>query len=149
MSIMSDLVDAIAAELDAAPETFSQAFAAETLTDPERELEELQELRVDVLKGSKVTEAISRSVLQGDYTIEIVVRQKADGDPDELVRDLESLVEQIDQFFSLPPRRLTAYPAAAWKQSKLVYCYSVKMVRQRRQFTGLLQLTYTVFEKPS
>lgn len=144
---MSELVDAVAAELNEG--TFSEPLTAECLTDPDRELEELQTLRVDVLKGSKESEAISRCVLQGDYTIEIVVRQKADGDPAELVRRLESLVEEIDRFFSLPPRRLRLYQAAAWKASKLIYCYSVKMVRNRRQFTGLLQLTYQIFEKAS
>jgi hypothetical protein len=147
MSITRKLAETIAAELNQA--SLSRTFQAERRLDPERELEELCMLRVDVLEGDRKSEAISRCALQGDYRVEIVIRQKGppEEDLDDFVDQLQGLVEEIDHYFSLPPRRLRLYEAAAWKASELVYPYSIDDLRKKRQFTSLLRLTYQVFEK--
>ena len=59
MSLVIDIADAVAAELNAAPpDTFSQAFAAARMVLPEFDLEDLAELKVTVVpKAVEITGA--------------------------------------------------------------------------------------------
>lgn len=127
---------------------WSLAFPpAERIYDPERPLEDTEELRVDVVLGDVDTEIGTRDSEVGDYRIDIVFRRSIEGITrsdkiDALADDIQGLVEEIGQFFRL--RRLERFPEAIWATSK-VFPYSPKKFREDHQFFGILRLTYRAY----
>jgi hypothetical protein len=152
-AIIIAIADAMVSELNAAVRSednpFTKQFTAERIYDSERELEDQETLRVDVLIGDTDQTFSSRSMLQGDHRIDVAIRQKVKALDTKALDELADFVSQIDDFFSLPPRRLVDYPAAGWIASKVVYYYVPAHIREKSKFTSLLRFTYRVFEKPA
>ena len=154
MATFIPLADAIVAMLNGHTFTSAQFPPAERIYDALRNLEELENLRVDVLLGDKKQEPIDRTRMQNHPRIEIAVRRviKAEAGSKEEKAQLDGLVafvEEIDDFLSMHDnRRPLGAPWAAWQGSELVYPFLPLQLR-RRQFTSLLRMTYFVCTDPA
>ena len=141
MSNIMDIADAVAAELNAAPDgTFSQSFTAVRKVIPAYELSELSELKVTVVpKAVEITSAM-RSGSQHDLVVDIGIQQKISKDVDTDVESLMSFVDEIAAY--LTKRKLTDVPWAAWVSIKNEPPYVPEHLLEKRTFTSVLTITY-------
>jgi hypothetical protein len=148
MSIFAPLADAVAALLNA--NEFSMPFVAQRVYDPMRPMETMEQLRVDVVLGDKKCHPMDRARQQNDVRIEIVVRQvisppAGSVQEQEALDALLALMESIDDYMCLQAnRRPPDAPWAGWQESELVYPFLPKHLRESRQYTSLLRITYLV-----
>ena len=151
MSYFLESADSIVRELNEAPgDRFTRRLnTVQRIFDPHRELPELTRLRVDVVIGDRKTQPISRVLKQNKLRVDIAFRQHVDGEPEsdqerKQLDGLVSFVEEVEEFFSNPPRRLKYAAFAVWHETDLVYPYLPGQLDKKRQFTSLLRLTYLV-----
>lgn len=143
-SVLIQIADAIVQELAEHQGELSLPYVPERVYDAERELEELDVFRVDVVPGDKKTEASGRTGRLGTFRIDIAFRRRVDpaSQKDELDA-LTAFVEEVERFFADPPRRLAYCPAAAFASpAELRYPYLPLHLRGKNQFTSILRLTY-------
>lgn len=140
MAVITDIADAIVAELNGA--TFSQPVTAVRSYLPQYDLTEMQTLHVTVVPKGVVLGSADRSRSQGDYSIDVAVQRKfAAGDNADL-DGLTNLVEEIINHFR--GRRLDSYPNAAWLKSEQTVLYAPEHMAELRQFTSIVTFTYRV-----
>lgn len=140
MAVITDIADAIVAELNAA--TLSQPVTAERHYLPRFDLPEMQLLHVTVVPKGVVLASGDRSRGQGDYSIDVAVQRKfTTGDNAELDA-LTNLTEEIANHFR--GRRLASYPDAAWLKTEQTVLYAQEHLAELRQFTSVLTFTYRV-----
>ncbi len=141
MSLVIDIADAVAAELNAAdPATFSQALTAERKVLPVQELVDLAELKVTVVPKGVEISGSTRSVCQYDVSVDIGVQKKLGKDLDAEVAALSTLVDDIADY--LRKRQLTAAAHAAWIRTVNEPVYVPEHLASQRVFTSVLTLTY-------
>ncbi|MFH1022124.1 MAG: hypothetical protein V1809_01905 [Planctomycetota bacterium] len=140
MSELLRVADAVTSTLNAA--TLSLPFVAERHYQPVFDLAEMNDLHVTVVpKGVEVKE-VARSKATRDYTVDVAVQRKFEvGDATEL-DPLMRLVEEIAEGFTF--RRLADYPGAAWVKTEYVSIFAQEHMRELRQFTSVLTLTFRV-----
>ena len=140
MAVVTDIADAVVAELNAA--TFSQTVAAERHYLPQFELPEMKTLHVTVVPKGILLGTSDRARGQGDYSVDVAVQKKFEtGDNAELDPHV-ALVEEIADHFR--GRRLPSYPNAAWLKTEQTVLYAPEHIDELRQFTSVLTLTYRV-----
>ena len=141
MSLVIDIADAVAAELNAAPpDTFSQAFTAVRLVLPEFDLEDLAELKVTVVpKAVEITGAM-RSASQYEIAVDVGIQKKLGQDLDVEVAALGTLVDEISDY--LCRRQLSATPWAAWSAVRNEPVYAPEHLAGERVFTSVLTVSY-------
>jgi hypothetical protein len=144
MSLVTDIADAVTAELNGAPTgTFGQAFTAQRRVLPVFELADLAELKVTVVpKGLRITGA-TRSVSQYEITIDIGIQKKlapGNKDLDTEVATLGTLVDEIADY--LRRRPLSQVPGAAWVSITNDPIYAPEHLLEQRVFTSVLTVTY-------
>ena len=135
--------------------TFSLPLTAErSYADWELPLDDdaADDLRVDVVPvNNPETELESRGQVNYKVAAEIVVRKKlnvSEQDPTtgriELaeIDALVALVLEIHQFFL--SARLASYDSASWDKTEVRAAYIPKHLRQHRQFTGIVRVTFDV-----
>ena len=150
-----DVLEKIASGVTAALAggTFSQPFTAErSYADWELPLDDdaADDLRVDVVPvNNPATELESRDQVNYKAAADIVVRKKlnvSEQDPStgriELAKidALVALVLEIHQFFLAA--RLASYDSASWDKTEVRAAYIPKHLRQHRQFTGIVRVTF-------
>ena len=140
MPVITDIADAIVAELNAA--TFSQSVAAERHYLPQFELKEMQTLHVTVVPKTVVLASSDRSRSQRDYSIDMAVQKRLETGDNAELDPLLALVEQIADHFR--GRRLASFPDAAWLKTEQTVLYAPEHIDELRQFTSVLTLTYRV-----
>jgi len=138
MSIVTDIADAVAAEL--VEGTFSQEFTPQRKAVPMFELKDLKDLKVSVVPHSLEITGATRGMSQYEATIDIGVQKKIDGDVDEAVKTLGSLVDEIADF--LRKRTLSATPWAVWSGIKNDPVYVPEHLTDQRVFTSVLSVSY-------
>jgi len=138
MSIVTDIADAVAAELDEG--SFSQTFLLKRLAVPMFELKDLKDLQVSIVPHSLEITGATRGMSQYEVTIDIGVQKKIDGDPDTAVETLGSLVDEIADF--LRKRVLSATPWAVWSGIKNDPVYVPEHLTDQRVFTSVLSVSY-------
>ena len=147
MSLITDIADAVAAELNAAPAgTFARDFTAVRHYRPLFDLAELKTLRVSVVpKGIEITR-LGRNANQHDVSVDVAVQKKLDdpapGSEAAEMDGLMLLAGQIADFFRL--RRLTAQPSAVWMKTEHSPIYALEHLEQKRVFTSVLTFTFSV-----
>ena len=123
-------------------------FTAERIYNPERQLEETETLRVDVVLGDIDQTASSRSTQQGDYRVDVAIRQVIDVSSNINVDPLGALVEEIGNHFFHLKRLVISVNGdtfgAGWIKSQVVYPYLPSQLRESSQFVSLIRLTYRV-----
>ncbi|MFB3894445.1 MAG: hypothetical protein ACE15C_20785 [Phycisphaerae bacterium] len=141
MPVITDIADAVAAELNG--NDFGTPLAAVRSTKPpEFELADMKDLRVTVVPRGWDSQTATRAAAQCDYQIDIGVQKKvASGDNPELDA-LVGLVERIADHFRT--HRLTAMPSAVWVRNENVPLYAPEHMKELRQFTSVLTLTFRV-----
>ena len=140
MAVITDIADAIVAELNGA--TFSQPVTAVRSYLPQYDLTEMQNLHVTVVPKGVVLGSADRSRGQGDYSVDVAVQRKfAAGDNADL-DGLTNLVEEIINHFR--GRRLDSYPDAAWLKTEQTVLYAPEHMAELRQFTSIVTFTYRV-----
>lgn len=151
-SIARELNEARAAgRFPALGEDFAQG-TIELIFDAHRELPEMQVLRLDVVLNRRLSEAVDRGNKQQDLVLDLafrrLIRGEAGGEPEKRqLSELVGLEEEVETFFTDPPRRLKYAPFAMWQKTELVFPYLPTNIDKKRQFTGLLRLTYRI-EQP-
>jgi hypothetical protein len=140
MAVITDIADAIVAELNGA--TFRQPVTAVRHYLPRFDLPEMHNLQVTVVPKGVVLASGDRSRGQGDYSLDVAVQQKiATGDNAELDA-LTDLTEEIANHFR--GRRLGSFPDAIWIKTEQTVLYAQEHLAELRQFTSVLTLTYLV-----
>lgn len=145
MSIITDIADAVTAEINAAdPGTFSESFTAERKALPVYELAELSDLKVTVVPKSMEISISTRGMSQYEIVVDIGTQKKLPATPyiDTEVETLGSLVDQIAEY--LRRRKLADAPFAIWVNTANDPVYAPEHLAEQRVFTGVLTVTYRV-----
>ena len=141
MSMVTDIADAVAAELNGAdPGTFSEDFTAERLVLPEFDLEDLAGLKVTVVPKAVEITGSTRSVCQYEISVDIGIQKKLGTDLDAEVAALGTLVDEIADY--LRRRTLVATAWAVWIAATNDPVYSPTHLAERRVFTSVLTVKY-------
>ena len=139
MSIVTDVADAVAEELNAG--SFSQAFTAARLVLPRFELKDLVELKVSVVPRTLGISGNTRAASK--YAVEIVTGiQKKVQDIEAGTDELGLLVDEIGDFIRKRP--LASAPWARWTSTQNDPVYDPGHLDQHRVFTSVLTITYTM-----
>ena len=146
--LLIQIADAMVQELNwiqAQPAgAFTRKFAAERLYDYTRDLEDTVTLRVDVVPDKHEDEPLTRSSWKGTGTVSIAVREKLNVNDRAKVDALTAFAGELRDFWTLPPRRLLYFPAAAPIKRLIVYPYLQKQLRTHGQFVSVIQLTFNL-----
>lgn len=147
-SIIIDIADALVTSLNDAPGgTFSQAVTAERKYAPSFEIKDMKTLHVTVVPKEFDEERASRGALQSDYMIDIAIQKRlsttiTNTEPDALM----VLVNEIAEFLRNIGKWTLASGAgvAKWRKTKNAPIYAPSHLREFRQFTSLLKLTFSL-----
>jgi len=139
MSAVIEIATAVVAELNR-NEALAGKFTAEMNLLPEFELKEMKTLRVTVVPKSLKVAAQSRDASGKEIEIDIGVQQRT-MEPERLA-ELLQLVEDIIAVFDR--KRLTDYPSALCVKVANDPVYDPEHLRQMRQFTSVITLTFKV-----
>jgi len=140
MAVITDVADALVAELNAA--SLSQPLTAARHYVPSFELQDMKDLHVSVVPKGVVITKSDRSRNTNDIQVDVAVQKKFEtGDAAE-IDPLVNLVEEIADHFRL--RRLDSYPAAHWIKTEHAPIYAQEHWDELRQFTSVLTLTFRV-----
>ncbi len=140
MSVITDIADAVAAEINLG--SFSQPVTATREYLPAFELADMQQLRVTVVPKSVTTLPGGRAHNQHDYGIDVAVQKKLDAADNAEIDDLMTLVEEIGEVFRF--KRLDSYPNAMWLKTDNEPVYAQEHLQELRQFTSILTFTFRV-----
>jgi hypothetical protein len=141
MSVITDVADAIVAELNAAE--LGQTIHAVRAYLPQYKLSEMQNLHVTVVPKGIVLANPDRSRSQSDYSIDVAVQKKFSTGSNAELDSLLELVQEIIQLFRTK-QRLDSFPNAFWLKTEVPVLYAPEHMEQLRQFTCVLTLTYRV-----
>ena len=138
MAVITDIADAVAAEINAG--SYSQELTAQRLLLPRFDLEDMKTLQVTVVPKAVTTVPGGRAHNQHDYVIDVAVQQKLRTTDDSEIDGLLTLVDEIaDQ---LRFKRLTSYPNAIWLKTENEPVYAQEHLDELRQFTSILSFTF-------
>ena len=140
MAVITDIADAVAAEINAG--SFSQPVSATREYLPAFELADMQTLRVTVVPRSVTTLPGGRAHNQYDYAIDVAVQKKLDAADNAEIDALMTLVDELADHLRF--KRLTDYPNAAWLKTENVPVYSPEHLEQLRQFTSVITITFRI-----
>jgi hypothetical protein len=150
---------------DAAPVTVAKAVTAELAAaslsqefEPERSyadwdlpLEDSDRLHVDVVivTTEQKSKLDTRSGLNYLVPIDIAIRKRfSQGQQDDdtgrvNIDDIDALMLLTDEIHRLfIPRRLTTFAEAVWQETKILVAPERKHLRELRQFTGIVRVTF-------
>ena len=140
MAVITDIADAVAAEINAG--SFSQPVSATREYLPAFELADMQTLRVTVVPKSVITLPGGRAHNQYDYAIDVAVQKKLDAADNTEIDELMTLVDELADHLRF--KRLTDYPNAAWLKTENQPVYAQEHLQELRQFTSILTFTFRV-----
>ena len=141
MSVILDLADAVAAELNAAEEgTFGLDFVAARMVLPRFKLEDLSTLHVTVVPASAGAEMQTRAQMLYEVEINIGVQKLLGKDVDDEIEDLLDLVEAIGDY--LRGRTLDDATYASWMRQDNDPTYAPDHLANENVFTSVLTITY-------
>ena len=118
---------------------FSAPFSAERVALPEFDLAGMQELHVTVVPRQVDSEVLDRGRDAHDVKVDVAVQKKVGSIANEEIDPLLALVQEIADF--LNRRNLDN---AVWKKTENNPVYSPEHLREMRQFTSVLTVTYRV-----
>ena len=127
MADIVKLAEAVAAEI-------TEPVKAEVLFAPELDLKTLKEMRIIVVPVGIDMKPLSRGCSEDSLKVQIGVLKKCTEDD---VPELVKLVETLGRGFL--DKRLADATCMAVKYNPL---YSPEHLRERRQFTGVIELTF-------
>jgi hypothetical protein len=144
--ILITIADAMVQELNniqaTDPDQFTRQFTAERVYDYTRDLEDTTTMRVDVVPEKQDDDPFTRVSWKGTGIVSIAVREKLKVEDIAAVDALTLFTGELRDFWTLPPRRLALFPAAAPVKRQIVYPYLQKELREKGQFVSVVQLTF-------
>jgi hypothetical protein len=154
-AVAVEIAKAVTVQIAAA--TFSQTFTPErSYAEWDVELKDEDELHVDVVvvTTEQTADLSSQSTVKYLVPVDIGVRKKFGPDKQnddtgriqiESVDELVLLVQEIHELFT--PQRLTGFDPGVWQETKIVVSPATKHLREMRQFTGIVRVTFRVDRK--
>lgn len=124
--------------------SLSQSFTATRVYVPELELRDTEDavvVRVCPAPEGRLFSPSDRSRTRQQYPVHVAVLKKCDVDDNDVVDAYAGLLEEIQAFFSIGSR-LASYTSAACIASEQVALFTWETMRQNRQYTGVLKLTF-------
>ena len=143
MSLVIDIADAVANELNAAAQgTFSLEFSALRRVLPIYELADLVQLKVSVVPKAVEISGVTRGLSKYEVQVDIGIQQKLPSgeNMDSHVELLSGLVDEIVDY--LRKKQLADAPWAAWVGGENDPVYAPEHLANKRVFTSVLTLTY-------
>jgi len=138
MATIIDIANAVTADINRG--SFDIEFTAAMLLLPEFELKDMKTLKVTVVPKAVKSENLTRDTSSREVQVDIGVQQKtADS---ERIAALLKLVEDIIAVFER--KRLTDYARAVCVKGENDPVYDLEHMRQMRQFTSVITLTFKV-----
>jgi hypothetical protein len=144
MSLVTQIAQAVVAELRKNVSNFSISFEPEMLVLPSFEPAELQTLRVSVVSRTLEMERVSRSSSKYTVGIDVGIQRRIEGTAEETVTTIGTLVDAIMQF--LKETTLSDFPAAQWHGVTNDPIYVPEHLQQKRTFTSILNVRYILFD---
>jgi len=145
VSLVTDIADAVVAELNAAPPgTFSQAFTAVRRVRPEFDLQDLETLQVSVVPKQHTMRAITRGATLHEPVVTIGVQKRIESDEDAETAALGVLTDEIARH--LRQRPLAAMPGAVWAGTEIEPVYAPEHLAEHRVFTSVVTVNYQWME---
>jgi hypothetical protein len=138
MPLIAQIAQAVTDELNAS--AILPGVTAVRSYAPQYELPEMDILHVTVVPKGLTVAAVGRSANQYDCQIDIAVQKRFQTDAPAELDPLMNLVEEIAGFFRL--KRLSAFPAAAWIKTEHNPIFAPEHMRELRQFTSVITLTF-------
>ena len=135
--MITDIAQAVTDELNAG--SFSLGFTAQRKAVPMAKLSEMDSLHVTVVPREIESAALDRTRDSHDVKIDIAIQQRVASLENDAVDPLMALVREIADFLN---RRNVG--DAAWKKTENKPVYSPEHLREMKQFTSVLTLTYQV-----
>ncbi|HOF18483.1 MAG TPA: hypothetical protein PK082_06210 [Phycisphaerae bacterium] len=135
--MVTNIAQAVADTLN--EQDFSVPFTAERVALPEFDLAAMQELHVTVVPRQVDSEVLDRGRDAHDVKVDVAVQKKVASIANEEIDPLLALVQEIADF--LNRRNLDG---AIWKKTENNPVYSPEHLREMRQFTSVLTITYRV-----
>ena len=139
MSKLTDIADAVAAKINNA--NLVPGLVAERTLLPVFELKDLKALKVSVVPKSRKITQDTRSHASDEIEVDIGIMKKIADDSE--LDGLLKLVEDMEGIFKA--ERLAGYPNAVCVKKENDPIYDSEHLRQFRQFTSVLTLTFKVF----
>lgn len=140
MSTIVKIADAVVGELNHAE--WRESFAAERGYRPVYDLKDAEDIRVSVIPRSVAEAPMSRARTQGDYTVDVAVQKKVEGDTE--TDGLMKLVEEIVRHFRFRRLHLLGGAEAVWIATANSPIYAPEHLAELGQFTSVLTLTFRV-----
>ena len=143
---MSSLVTTVAEAVKDAlnGETFTQEFTATRTQLPEFQLSDMSDLHVTVVPRSDVGTALTRNQDEHLIGVDVAVQQRLSEVSNTTVDALMSLVQEIADFLN---RR--TIDGAIWIKTESDPVFAPEHLRELRQFTSVLKITYRLIRTPS
>lgn len=138
MSKLTDLADAVTQLLNEAE--LSVEFTAERTLLPEYDIKSLKNVKISVVPKGIVTTQGTRIHSLDEIQVDIGIQKKISGESE--LDGLLQLVENIAGLFK--PERLSSYPSAVCVKKENEPIYDPEHLRQYRQFTSVLTLTFKI-----
>lgn len=138
--MITTIADAVVSELNSG--SFSQDFTAVRKALPAFTLSDMSALHVTVVPRAIENEIVSRAQDSHEVQIDVAVQKKLPGVDNTDVDPLMTLVQEIADHLE---RKMM--DSAYWRNTKNEPIYSPKHLREMRQFTSVLTLTYRVLAR--
>ena len=135
--MIADIAQAVTDALNA--ESFSMVFTAERKAAPMVKLSEMDSLHVMVVPREVESAALDRTRDSHEVKIDVAIQKRVASLENDAIDPLMALVREIADF--LNRRNLSD---GLWKKTENKPVYSPEHLREMRQFTSVLTLTYQV-----
>ena len=135
--MITDLAQAVADALNAG--TFSMEFTAERVALPDFELADMKDLHVTVVPREVESALLDRARDSHDVKVDVAVQKKLASMTNEEIDPLMVLVQEI-----LGHMNRRNLGDAVWRRTENKPVYSPEHLREMRQFTSVLTLTYRI-----
>lgn len=152
------LAEAVAAQINlaASQSVFTPAFQVEVSDVPEFDIDELSELKVTLMPFGVTIEEQTRAHDKWTHVLQIAFQQHASEPPaegtdplTEMSKSLRRLVVSVANWLSIRThRKPVADSSIALSEIKAVPLYDSELLREKRLFAGVLQLTYQETARP-
>jgi hypothetical protein len=144
MSLVTQIAEAVVAELKKNVPHFSIPFEPEMLVLPAFEASELQTLRVSVVPRTLEIERVSRGSSKYIVGIDIGIQRRIEGTPEETVATIGDLVDEMIRYLKETP--LEDFPAAQWNGVTNDPVYVAEHLQQKRTFTSIVSVRYILLD---